>query len=77
MEKEHQVVPIWFFHWFAADRLRDHHSSVAASTHWCIPAERTVVLANLHADVWWGALMLVLGLFYTIKFRPSAAAASK
>ena len=29
-----------------------------------------VVLAELHADVWWGALLLVLGLIYTIKFRP-------
>ena len=29
-----------------------------------------VVLANLHADVWWGGLLLILGLFYTLKFRP-------
>ena len=29
-----------------------------------------VVLANLHAPVWWGALMLVLGVFYLVKFRP-------
>jgi hypothetical protein len=29
-----------------------------------------VVLANLHAPVWWGAIMLLLGLFYSIRFRP-------
>jgi len=29
-----------------------------------------VVLANLHAPVWWGGLMLILGLFYSVKFRP-------
>jgi hypothetical protein len=29
-----------------------------------------VILANLHAPVWWGALMLVLGLFYGVRFRP-------
>ncbi len=29
-----------------------------------------VVLANLHAPLWWGALLLALGLFYAIKFRP-------
>ncbi|HWA95732.1 MAG TPA: hypothetical protein VG844_14110 [Terracidiphilus sp.] len=29
-----------------------------------------VVLANLHAPVWWGGLMTALGLFYLIKFRP-------
>jgi hypothetical protein len=30
----------------------------------------TVVLANLHAPVWWGGLMLILGLFYGVRFRP-------
>jgi hypothetical protein len=29
-----------------------------------------VILANLHAPVWWGGLLLVLGLFYGIRFRP-------
>jgi hypothetical protein len=28
------------------------------------------VLAELHADVWWGAFLVVLGLGYTIRFRP-------
>jgi len=29
-----------------------------------------VVLANLHAPVWWGAILLALGLFYGVRFRP-------
>jgi hypothetical protein len=29
-----------------------------------------VVLAYLHAPVWWGALLLALGLFYGVRFRP-------
>jgi len=29
-----------------------------------------VILAKLHAPVWWGALLLVLGLFYGVRFRP-------
>jgi hypothetical protein len=29
-----------------------------------------VTLANLHAPVWWGALLEALGLFYAIRFRP-------
>jgi hypothetical protein len=29
-----------------------------------------VILANLHAPVWWGGLLLVLGLFYGVRFRP-------
>lgn len=32
--------------------------------------EANVVLANLHAPVWWGGMMLILGLFYGIRFRP-------
>ena len=32
-----------------------------------------VILANLHAPVWWGALMLALGLFYGLRFRPGKA----
>ena len=31
-----------------------------------------VVLANLHAPVWWGALMLALGLFYSVRFARAA-----
>jgi hypothetical protein len=30
-----------------------------------------VILANLHAPVWWGGLLLALGLFYSLRFRPS------
>jgi hypothetical protein len=30
-----------------------------------------VALANLHAPVWWGAVMLVLGAFYCLKFKPT------
>jgi hypothetical protein len=29
-----------------------------------------VVLANLHAPVWWGGTLLALGLFYSLRFRP-------
>lgn len=34
------------------------------------PPEHPVVLANLHAGIWWGALMIVLGGFYTFRFLP-------
>lgn len=34
------------------------------------PSARTVVLGNLHAGIWWGALLLVLGAFYTWHFAP-------
>jgi hypothetical protein len=29
-----------------------------------------VTLARLHAPVWWGAFLLVTGVFYVVVFRP-------
>ena len=37
---------------------------------WYPPAHTTVVHAELHAGIWWGALLLILGIFYSVKFRP-------
>jgi hypothetical protein len=34
------------------------------------PPEQSVQMAYLHAGIWWGALLLILGLIYTFKFAP-------
>lgn len=34
------------------------------------PAEK-VVLYDLHANVWWGAVLLILGLFFSLRFSPA------
>lgn len=34
------------------------------------PPEHPVVLADLHAGIWWGALMILMGGFYTLRFAP-------
>jgi len=34
------------------------------------PADHQTVLGNLYPAIWWGAIMLVLGIFYAVKFRP-------
>jgi hypothetical protein len=36
-----------------------------------VPPATPTVLAQLHAGIWWGALILGLGIFYTLKFRPA------
>jgi hypothetical protein len=33
------------------------------------PPKSQTVLENLHPAIWWGAFMLLLGLFYSLKFR--------
>jgi hypothetical protein len=35
------------------------------------------VLSNLHADLWWGAILLAIGVFYCWHFNPSIASAQK
>ena len=34
------------------------------------PAEPGVVLFNLHANVWWGAILLMVGMIYCFRFAP-------
>ena len=34
------------------------------------PRDPGVVLFNLHANVWWGAVLLIIGLIYCVKFAP-------
>jgi integral membrane sensor domain MASE1 len=62
-------IPIWFFVGVLLTlygALIGGHGVYAWVTH-----ERTVaVLANLHAAVWWGGMIFVLGLIYCIKFFP-------
>lgn len=32
-----------------------------------------VQLTNLHTPIWWGAVLLLLGVVYLVKFRPGKA----
>jgi hypothetical protein len=34
------------------------------------PPQTKVVLSYLHANVWWGALLLILGVIYCLHFSP-------
>ncbi len=34
------------------------------------PPANPPVLASLHASIWWGAVLLVIGLIYFIRFFP-------
>jgi hypothetical protein len=34
------------------------------------PANPGVVLFDLHANVWWGAILLIIGAVYCLKFTP-------
>ncbi len=35
------------------------------------PPANKVVLYNLHANVWWGGFLLLVGLFFSLRFSPA------
>lgn len=62
-------IPIWFFVGVLLTiygALIGGHGVYAWVTH----KRSVVVLANLHAAVWWGGIILILGLIYCVKFFP-------
>jgi hypothetical protein len=73
-------ISIWFF--IGISLLVNGALITAAGLYeWLIkPAANPVVLYHLHANVWWGALLFILGVFYSWHFAPSRtrrAAAAK
>jgi hypothetical protein len=70
MESEHQV-PIWFF---IGALVLVYGIIIFAAGVYAVccppPVEQRVALFELHADVWWGAMMMVLGAFYCFRFNP-------
>jgi hypothetical protein len=67
MSERHRIIPVWFFvgALFFVYGLLILGSGLA---EWAHPA--STVLAGMHAPVWWGGLLLVLGLIYCIKYYP-------
>jgi hypothetical protein len=64
------VTSIWFF--IGVSLAVNGALILAAGIYQLIfpPANPGVALFNLHANVWWGALLLAVGLIYLFKFAP-------
>ena len=64
------MISIWFF--IGISLLVNGALILAAGVYQLLdpPAETTIVLYNLHANVWWGAILFVVGLIYCLNFRP-------
>jgi hypothetical protein len=67
MSEKHHIIPVWFFVGVLlfVYGLMIFFSGVVEWSH--PPA---TVLAELHAPVWWGGLLTVLGGVYCALFRP-------
>jgi len=69
MHHDHGI-PIWFF---IGSLLSVYGVLILGSGIYSLvyPPEHTLALADLHAGIWWGILLMVIGLIYTIKYWPS------
>lgn len=67
MSEKHHIIPVWFF---VGLLLLIYGVLILGSGlgEWSHPSN--TVLAEKHAPVWWGALMLVLGAIYCMKYYP-------
>jgi hypothetical protein len=65
------MISIWFF--IGISLAVNGALILAAGIYQLVspPANPAIVLFNLHANVWWGALLLIVGLFYCIRYRPA------
>jgi hypothetical protein len=64
------MVPIWFFIGALLLLYGILITGVGLYEYVNPPAHPTVIHAELHAQIWWGAILLILGIFYSVKFRP-------
>lgn len=71
MSGKEQIIPVWFF---VGVLLFIYGVLIFVSglAEWSHPP--ATVLSELHAPVWWGALLTVLGGVYCLAFRPRRGA---
>ena len=68
MSEKHHIIPVWFF---VGCLLLVYGVMILVSglVNWSNPPAG-VELTQYHAPVWWGALLVVLGVVYCAMFRP-------
>lgn len=67
MSEKHHIIPVWFF---VGVLFLVYGVLIFASglVEWSHPPN--TVLSELHAPVWWGGLLILLGAVYCGIFRP-------
>ena len=67
MSKDHHIVPVWFF---VGMLLLIYGVLIVATGFVQYSSPPQVVLARLHAPIWWGSVLIVIGAVYVYLFRP-------
>jgi hypothetical protein len=72
MSSDSGSLSIWFF---VGILLTFYGLIIAAAGLYnlIVPPEHPVVLYSLHADLWWGLILLGIGVFYCYHFSPRRA----
>jgi divalent metal cation (Fe/Co/Zn/Cd) transporter len=71
MSEERHMIPVWFFVGILLF-LYGVLIFITGLAEWFHPP--ATELANLHAPVWWGAIMIVMGAVFVQLFRPGKKA---
>jgi divalent metal cation (Fe/Co/Zn/Cd) transporter len=69
---EHQMKPIWYFVGLIL-LIMGGLILLSGIYHLISPPEAKTVLADLHPDIWWGALMIIFGGTLYLKTRRASA----
>jgi hypothetical protein len=67
MSEKHRIIPVWFFVGLLFS-IYGCMIFVSGLAEWSKPPE--TVLAELHAPVWWGGVLIIVGGVYVAVFRP-------
>jgi hypothetical protein len=70
MSEKHHIIPVWFF---VGVLLLVYGALILATGFYEVanPPDNRVVLYDLHANIWWGAVLLVLGGLFSWRFSPA------
>jgi hypothetical protein len=60
------LISIWFF----IGALLLMYGALIFGAALLLPTPPTVVHADLHAGIWWGALLMAVGAFWSLRFGP-------
>ena len=68
------MISIWFF--IGVSLAVNGALIMAAGIYQVVnpPVDPGVVLFHLHANLWWGAVLLLIGLVYCVRFAPGRQA---
>ncbi len=70
MSEKHHIIPVWFF---VGILLVVYGAMIFATGIYEVanPPLNRVVLYDLHASIWWGGILLILGAIFSLRFSPA------